>query len=485
MAGAILEEIEGAIPLTALARRVCARPGGVALLTGSGQQGRFSIFGGPPMLILSVKGAYCEMRVGRKVMRRFGNPWETIRETLGRYESLEDGDAPIPLGGCFGYWGYDLKNAVEPSGPGRAFDDLESPDAFLAFCPSLLVFDHERERATIVATGLNAEGERSLEAARGQRDAWRRELDTLHVGGAEREREIGDYGRLRSTLSKNDFMGAVERAQAYIGQGHIYQVNLSHRLSLPWSAGGGALFEEMLHQSPAPFAGMVQTGDFQVVSSSPERFLRISGREIETVPIKGTRPRSADPVQDRLWAEELVKCPKERSELVMITDLLRNDLGRVCDFGTVEVPRLLEHEAYPHVHHLVSEVRGRLRGGLSHVDALRACFPGGSVTGAPKIRSIEIIDALEPTTRGPYTGCLGYLGFNRQSQLSILIRTAMVSEGWAHFPVGAGIVSDSDPESEYRETLVKARGFFDAVGVPNGGFPENVPKGAIRDFLRC
>src|SRR5207253_2875514 len=198
-------------------------------------------------------------------------------------------------------------------------------------------------------------------------------------------------------------------------------------------------------------------------SSSPELFLRLTGAQIQTRPIKGTRPRSSDPTRDAQLTYELQTSAKEMAELVMITDLLRNDLGKVCEFGSVQVPELVRLERYPQVQHLVSTVEGCLRPEGTHFAAFASCFPGGSVTGAPKFRAMEIIDELEPITRGPYTGALGYLGFNRESQLSIIIRTAICKDQIAYFPVGAGIVADSIPAAEYEETLAKARGFFEAL----------------------
>jgi para-aminobenzoate synthetase component 1 len=223
------------------------------------------------------------------------------------------------------------------------------------------------------------------------------------------------------------------------------------------------LFCRLSAVSPAPFSAYLDCGAFQIVSSSPELFLRLNGSHVETRPIKGTRPRSKDPTRDAQLAYELQTSAKETAELVMITDLLRNDLGRVCEYGSVQVPALARLERFPQVQHLISTVEGRLRPGLTHFQALSACFPGGSITGAPKIRAMEIIDELEPIARGPYTGALGYLGFNRESQLSIIIRSAICLRDIAHFQVGAGIVADSDATAEYDETLAKARGFFEAL----------------------
>jgi para-aminobenzoate synthetase component 1 len=244
-------------------------------------------------------------------------------------------------------------------------------------------------------------------------------------------------------------------------------VNLSHRLSTPQRFSSWELFQRLNVISPAPFSAYLDCGGFQIVSASPELFLHLSGGHIQTRPIKGTRARSTDPSRDAQLGYELQTSAKETAELVMITDLLRNDLGKCCEYGSVRAPDLLRLEQFPHVQHLVSTVEGRLRQNTPHLEAFASCFPGGSVTGAPKFRAMEIIDELEPTTRGPYTGALGYLGFNRESQLNIVIRTAICKDGWIHFPVGAGIVADSIASAEYEETLAKARGFFEALNLPH------------------
>jgi para-aminobenzoate synthetase component 1 len=268
-----------------------------------------------------------------------------------------------------------------------------------------------------------------------------------------------------SNFSRAEFLSAVERAQRYIRAGDIYQVNLSQRLTAPCDFSGWELFQRLGAVSPAPFSAFFDGGDFQMASSSPELFLRLSGSHIQTRPIKGTRPRDADPMRDAQLAYELQTSAKELAELVMITDLLRNDLGKVCEFGSVQTPELARLERFAQVQHLVSTVEGRLRAGVTHLAALAACFPGGSITGAPKFRAMEIIDELEPAARGPYCGCHGYLGFNRESQLSITIRTAVCKDGFAYFNVGAGIVADSNPEAEYEETLAKAAGFLAALNL--------------------
>jgi len=270
-------------------------------------------------------------------------------------------------------------------------------------------------------------------------------------------------------MTRGEFIGAVETAQRYIRAGDVYQVNLAHRLAAPTPCPPWAFYRRLSSVSPAPFSGYLDGGDFQILSSSPELFLRLSGQHAVTRPIKGTRPRSSDPTRDAQLSFELQSSAKDMAELLMITDLLRNDLGRVCEYGSVQVPELVRLERYPQVQHLVSTVEGRLWPQTTHVAALARCFPGGSITGAPKIRAMEIIDELEPVTRGPYTGCLGYLGFNRESQLSLLIRTVVCTAGRAYFHAGAGIVADSVPAAEYEETLAKAGGFLAALSERTAG----------------
>jgi aminodeoxychorismate synthase component I len=271
--------------------------------------------------------------------------------------------------------------------------------------------------------------------------------------------------RWAGEMTGPDYEARVRRAQEYIAAGDIYQVNLAHAVSAPWPEGVSAypLYRCLREASPAPFGAFLRLGGRQILSSSPEEFLAIRGREIRTRPIKGTRPRHPDPDRDRGNAAELRDSAKERAELVMITDLERNDLGRICEFGSVRVEELAALESFRQVYHLVSTVRGRLRPDVDAVAALQACFPGGSITGAPKRRAMEIIAELEPSRRGLYTGAIGWFGADGGARFSIAIRTAVVSGGRIEFRVGAGIVADSDPAAEYRETLDKAAGFRAAV----------------------
>ncbi len=267
-------------------------------------------------------------------------------------------------------------------------------------------------------------------------------------------------------MPREEFCRQVARAQQYISSGDIYQVNLSHRFSTAWPEGADpfAFYLRLREASPAPHAAYLSFDGRTVMSSSPESFLKMSGSMIRTRPIKGTRPRFADPVADERSLRELITSSKERAELVMITDLLRNDLGMVCEYGSVQVTGLLQPETYGQVHHLVSTVQGTLRPDISHAAALAACFPGGSITGAPKKRAREIIHELEPGPRGLYTGAIGFLGANGESHFSIAIRTVTAEDGVASFHAGAGIVADSVPELEWEETLHKAAGILAAAG---------------------
>ncbi|MDE1171438.1 MAG: aminodeoxychorismate synthase component I [Verrucomicrobium sp.] len=262
----------------------------------------------------------------------------------------------------------------------------------------------------------------------------------------------------QSNLTPEGFAARVAAAQEWIARGHIYQVNLAQRFEVPFAGSPARLFEHLMARSPAPGAAYLDTGAERILSASPELFLRVEGRRVVTRPIKGTRPRDRDPVRDQQLAYELMTDPKEQAELVMITDLERNDLGRICEAGSVTVTELLKLERYPQVFHLVSTVEGHLREEVDPVEAVAACFPGGSITGAPKRRAMEIIAELEPAPRGLFTGAIGYFGFNGDCAFSIAIRTMVHEAGKLHFHVGSGVTAGSDPLREYEETLHKARG---------------------------
>lgn len=427
---------------------------------------RYSFLAAHPMMTLKAFGTDCHLHYPTSNRRHtlYGNPWSVIEHLMQPFEVLEELDSPFPLGGCFGYWGYDLKHFVEPKLVRRAIRKSRLPDAYVGLYASLLVIDHHEQNTWIVATGFRPDGTRSDLEANRQSDMWQHLLDRTQGQDTPEDslRSVASPLSWTTQPSRESYIQSVIKAQRWIGQGDIYQVNLARELSasLEWDA--VTCYQHLQTMSPAPFSGFINEGDFQILSSSPESFLRMDGRHIQTRPIKGTRPRGMDAQSDAKLAYELQSSDKERAELLMITDLLRNDLGRVCEFGSVSTPDLMRLERYPQVHHLVSTIEGTLRRDISHLRALYHCFPGGSITGAPKFRAMEIIETLEPETRGPYTGSMGYLGFNQTSQLNIIIRTAVKQQNRISLHVGAGIVADSDPEAEFQETEDKAAGFFAA-----------------------
>lgn len=482
MATFIQEQLTTHTPET-LAAQLAGVPGRVLLHSAlpDSPASRYSFVTAQPFLTFRSFGTHGQIRTPQRTWDQEGNPWQLLTTLLDRYELPDAWDQPFPLGGAFGYWGYGLKHFVEPKLLRRCVDDLGLPDCHVGFHDSLVVFDHQGQRVWIVSTGLQLDGSRDERAARAACEFWRDQL--LRPAALSPHRPTaGPSGCVEtvSSLDRPEFVARVERIQRYIRAGDIYQANLARRLTVPSQGDAWELYQALVAASPAPFAAFLDCDEFQLASSSPELFLRLSGSEMVTRPIKGTRPRSEWPDRDTQLAYELQTSPKEMAELVMITDLLRNDLGRVCEYGSIHVPELARLERYAFVQHLVSTVSGRLRPGLSHAAALAACFPGGSVTGAPKIRAMDVIEELESVARGPYTGCLGYLGFNRESQLSIIIRTAVHRQHAVHFHTGAGIVADSDPEAEFEETSVKALGFLAALGRPSPRFAVPCPASTRR-----
>lgn len=421
-----------------------------------------------PMRVFRARGGRCEVggEPGTFAVS-YGNPWRVLEAWLSLFDLASEADLPFPAGFCAGYWGYELRAFVEPKLRPHPVGDLPFPDAWLGFYDSLVIFEHgQAGSAWIVSMGLLPDGSRSGRHAAARLAFWQRLLETPPATEAIPPPAPLPCPASPRTLPDADFAARVIRAQRYIRQGDIYQVNLARRWTVPAGLDPWQLYRVLTHRSPAPYAALVQTGEGTVVSASPERFLCLDGVTVQTRPIKGTRPRGTTADEDAALARALCESPKERAELTMITDLLRNDLGKVCSFGSVRVPELMRLERFSHVQHLVSTVEGRLRAGLTHLAALEACFPGGSITGAPKFRAMQIIDELEPVGRGPYTGALGYLGFNRQSQLSLIIRAAFCAAEATWYYAGAGIVADSDPEAEAAETLAKARGFLDCLDNP-------------------
>jgi para-aminobenzoate synthetase component 1 len=364
-----------------------------------------------------------------------------------------------------GYLAYDFGRRLERL-PSRARDDLALPDFALGFYDVVGAFDHSTGAACLFATGLPAEGADALARAARRLDDFERRLGKP---AGSRPHPRGVTAPAQSTFTHAAYCRAVERIRGHIRSGDIFQANLSQRWTVPVEGGApevlaSALFERLSLLSPAPHAAFLALGNHAIASASPERFIELRGRRVETRPIKGTRPRGATPKADAALRAALEVSPKDRAENVMIVDVLRNDLGRVCESGSVRADRLCEVETFPQVFHLTSTVSGTLREGLDALDLVTACFPGGSITGAPKIRAMEILEDLEPVRRHIYTGSIGYLDWSGDADWSIAIRTALVTPRAIRYAAGGGITADSEPEAEYQETLDKAAGLEAAIG---------------------
>ena len=366
-------------------------------------------------------------------------PAEVATAGIGALDRLGDG-------WWAGWLSYDLGREIERL-PDLGRDDLELPPLALGRFESWLEFDHAQRRVRLCGEG----GAEHLVAA---------------LAAAERAEPPPHepVGGWHSSLPRRDYEAAVQRAIDYIRAGDVFQVNLSQRLATGWSGDAFALYARLRQESPAPFAALVRLGDTDVISASPERFLSRRGTAIETRPIKGTRPRGADPAADRRQALALRSSAKDLAENVMIVDLARNDLGRIAEFGSVAVRELCALESHPGVHHLVSTVEARTRAGVSVADVVRATFPPGSVTGAPKIRALEIIEELEPVRRGPYCGAVGWFGPGEELELSVAIRTLIAARDSLHLHVGGAVTADSDPAAEWQETMHKAARLLCAAG---------------------
>jgi para-aminobenzoate synthetase component 1 len=418
---------------------------------------------------------------GRHVVNRNGwcqaDPFEVLGRKLADWRAETVAGLPPFQGGAAGLFGYDLCHHIERL-PRPRFDEFETPDLAVGFYDWVIAFDHAQRRALLLSTGLPemAADRRRRRAAQRLREACENlfsgsPLSVCHASANTRvepavRHTLPGVPGVFSNFNRPGYESAVRRAIEYIYAGDCFQVNLSQRLLHPAILPPLELYGRLRERNPAPFAGYFDLGDFVLASASPERFLRVEDGRVETRPIKGTRPRGATPEEDWRQRDDLLHSAKDRAENVMIIDLLRNDLGRVCAYGSVRVAAVCRLESYRTVHHLVSEVVGQLRPGAGPIDLLRAAFPGGSVTGAPKVRAMEIIAELEPTARGPYCGSLGYIGFDGGMDTNILIRTFTIGRGWMQFPVGGGIVADSTPQAEYEETLHKAEGLLRALRHP-------------------
>jgi para-aminobenzoate synthetase component I len=380
---------------------------------------------------------------------------------FGLADPAEQPDPGLPpfQGGMIGFFGYDLAPRIEKL-PRAVPRDSRLPDIRLALYDTAVTIDSLSGRVELWAWDLTGEGRAAAER---RCRAWRKALDRALRSPKQPSNPSISLGPPTSSFDRDTYLATVRRVLEYIAAGDVFQVNLSQRFTAEGRIDPLELYLRLKQVSPAPFAAYLHWHDFAVVSASPESFFQTRGDTVVTRPIKGTRPRGSSPEDDGRLAAELLDSPKDRAELTMIVDLERNDLGRVCEYGSVVVRDPLTIESFAQVHHLVATVEGRLRKGVGPVDVIRAVFPGGSITGAPKIRAMEIIDELEPNRRSLYTGAIGYLSRGGSSGFNIAIRTILVEGDRVSFQVGGGIVADSDPQAEYEETLAKGRGMLAAL----------------------
>lgn len=419
---------------------------------------RFDIVVADPFARLVTRGMQTTVWHDGQVHQYAEDPFELLKTWLAPYQTARVGEIPF-AGGALGYFSYDLGRRIERL-PETAIEDAPVPEMVVGLYDWAIVVDHQLQRCQLVSHGCVM----TAAALEGLHAVLSADITTTESAMQSRPPfrcgEQIDYNFSRTTYAK-----AFDQVKSYIRAGDCYQINLAQRFSVPVQGDAWQAYERFRTLSQAPFMAFMQVDDGQgntceVLSMSPERFLQVRDGHVETRPIKGTRPRHADPMQDQAQAEALAASTKDRAENLMIVDLLRNDIGKVCQIGSVKVDALFKLQHFTNVHHLVSIVSGKLRTGVHALDVLRSCFPGGSITGAPKKRAMEIIEELEPHRRQVYCGSIGYIGFDGSMDTNIAIRTALVYAGRMHFYAGGGVVEDSDCGQEYEETLHKASQFF-------------------------
>jgi anthranilate synthase component I len=456
------------------------RDSGPAFLLESAEQGRmgrYSFIGFSPRAVLRwSQGTLLEWN-GEDISSAFArgvwdrasvthaapDPYAALAEYLGRHRIAAVDGLPPFAGGAVGIFGYDLVRTVEHLGEPNP-DPLGLPDMALIVTRTLLAFDHQRHELTVLAHAFVGEGGDVdgpyAEAVAAIEEVRARLREPVPAPPAHAMTEPVEF---QSNMTRERFEAVVERIIEYVHAGDAFQVVPSQRFSAPAPVEAFSIYRGLRAVNPSPYMYFLEFGDFEIAGASPEPLLKVSGRRVETRPIAGTYPRGGTEEEDRERAEELLRDPKERAEHVMLVDLGRNDLGRVCEYGTVRVDELMAVETYSHVLHIVSQVSGRLREGITAMDALRATLPAGTLSGAPKVRAMQIIDELEPHKRGSYGGAIGYVGFNGDLDTAIHIRTVVVKDGTVHVQAGGGTVADAKPDYEFRESVQKAKAIFSAV----------------------
>jgi para-aminobenzoate synthetase component 1 len=408
---------------------------------------RYDIYAADPYVTLTTRDAITEIttRSGRTISER--DPLALLREQLGDVVSA---DPALPFcGGAIGYFGYDLGRRYE-QWPAIAEPDIDVPEMAIGLYDWAVIVDHDERRCRLVGQGRD---EKTF-------DCWKELRADLSCDRARVDAPLDVLGAVSVNLDRDAYNGVFDRIKRHIREGDCYQVNLAQRFTAPVAGSSWSAYESLRAWNPAPYSAFLNLPFGQLLSTSPERFLEVRGRRVVTQPIKGTRPRGRDDSEDHALARELELSAKDLAENVMIVDLLRNDLGRNCAAGSVRATNLFEIQSFANVHHLVSTVEGRLACGRHAVDVLRDAFPGGSITGAPKLAAIEIIEECEPQRRNVYCGAIGYLGFDGAMDTNIAIRTLLRVGGSIHAWAGSGIVADSDPALEYQECFDKASGLL-------------------------
>ena len=438
------------------AARFADMHGTVILMSGGDlDSARYQIIAAKPWLTFTGFRNDMIISTDNRTLHFKGRPFDTLKKIINHYgaqvRELDIADMPEPVyAGLFGYLSYDLKDVLEKL-PRTSNDDIQLPHSVF-FAPSIIIVQDKITSATTLCIPVLKNGEiSSLDTTL---DSFRK---TIIAKPLIKKSFLGDAAGFKSNFNKSEYMAAIMKIREYIAAGHVYQVNMSQRFKMGFTGDPYSLFKTLYRDNPAPFFSFINAGDHQIVSTSPERFLKLRGHIVETRPIKGTRPRGNTQKEDHELKNDLQKSRKDDAELSMIVDLLRNDIGKVCAAGSVKVKQHKMVEAYSNVYHLVSIVEGRLDKGRDAIDLIEATFPGGSITGCPKIRAMEIIDELEPHRRHIYTGSIGYIGFSDSMDLSIAIRTATVYKDKIFFSAGGGIVFDSDPLDEFNETIHKGR----------------------------
>ncbi len=428
-----------------------------SMILESGQRGNYTIVGLEPEAVLKGKDGKLTISRNGTVTTVEGDVLSSMKTFMGQFD-----EAPLPglpdfQGGASGFLSYDYVREIEEL-PSVSTDDLKTPDLYFAVYRDVFVYDYHEKRLYLIARADTRQ--KAEEKAAAYKTMWMDVPSALETENGP-ETLPADHS-LSVSMDEAAFMDAVEAVQEYIRSGDVFQVNLSVRQTQPLSTEPLAIYEELRKLNPSPYMGYLHFPEFQLVSGSPELLVKKKGSSVSTRPIAGTRSRGKTEEEDYSLASELINNEKERAEHVMLVDLERNDLGKVCRYGTVAVDEFMTIERYSHVMHIVSNVTGELSGGYDGYDLIRAAFPGGTITGAPKVRTMEIIEELEPVRRGVYTGSIGWIGFSGDLEMNITIRTLIAKDGQAHVQAGAGIVIDSNPKHEYKESLKKAKALWAA-----------------------